>query len=238
MAERLQKYLARSGVASRRAAERLIADGRVRVNGAVVDVAGTTVTEGSDHVELDGRTITPAGTSTSVILHKPRGVVSTAADPQGRRTVVDLVPSGRRLYPVGRLDYDSEGLLLLSDDGDLAFRLTHPRHGVEKEYHVLVQGPVSDSVLERLRSGVPLDGVTAAPADVRLLGQQGGGTWLRFILREGRNRQIRRMAETVGLEVARLIRTRIDGLALDDLAPGAWRRLRVDEVARLRRLGP
>lgn len=238
MAERLQKYLARSGVASRRAAERLIADGRVRVNGAIVDVAGTTVTEGSDQVELDGRTITPAKTSTSVILHKPRGVVSTAADPQGRRTVVDLVSSDRRLYPVGRLDYDSEGLLLLSDDGDLAFRLTHPRHGVEKEYHVLVQGPVRESVLERLRSGVPLDGLTDVPSDVTLLGQQGGGVWLRFILCEGRNRQIRRMAEAVGLEIVRLIRTRIDGLTLDDLAPGVWRYLRIDEVARLRRLSP
>ena len=234
--ERLQKYLARSGAASRRAAERLIAAGRVRVNGAVVELPGTLVTEGVDHVELDGRTIVPAGTPTTVVLHKPRGVVSTVADPQGRRTVVELVPSGKRLYPVGRLDYDSEGLLLLTDDGDLAFRLTHPRHRVEKEYHVLVQGEIRGGVLARLRRGVPLDGERVAPADVTLLGQQGGDSWLRFVLHEGRNRQIRRMAESVEVEIVRLIRTRIDGLELDKLAPGAWRELGSDEVARLRGL--
>jgi len=234
--ERLQKYLARGGALSRRAAERLIAVGRVRVNGTVVERPGTLVSEGTDRVEIDGRTIAPAGAPTTVALHKPRGVVSTVADPEGRRTVVELVPSSKRLYPVGRLDYDSEGLLLLTDDGDLAFRVTHPRHGVEKEYHVLVRGSIRDSVLERLRSGLPLDGERVVPAHVTLLGQERGGTWLRFVLHQGRNRQIRRMAEVVQVEILRLIRTRIDGLVLDRLAPGAWRRLRGDEVARLRGL--
>jgi len=134
------------------------------------------------------------------------------------------------------LDYDSEGLLLLTDDGDLAFRLTHPRHGVEKEYHVLVRGSIRDSVLERLRRGLPLDGERVVPAHVTLLGQERGGTWLRFVLHQGRNRQIRRMAEVVQVEILRLVRTRIDGLELDRLAPGAWRRLRGDEVAQLRGL--
>ena len=232
--ERLQKYLARSGVASRRAAERLIVEGRVRVNEELVDTPGTSVVAGRDRVEVDGCEVVPREALRYVVLHKPRGVVSTASDPRGRPTVVDLIRAEERLYPVGRLDWDSEGLLILTNDGDLAFRLTHPRHAVEKEYRVLVSGEVSEQALSRLRTGVPLDGSLTAPAEVVIAAREGGSSWLRIVLHEGRNRQIRRMVEQVGLRVARLIRTRVGSLQLGSLGPGEWRDLRPSEVARLR----
>ena len=234
MAERLQKYLARSGVASRRAAEQLILARRVRVNGQVVDRLGTSVEAGRDQVELDGRVIAGPERHRYVALHKPTGVLSTAADPRGRRTVVDLVGSDARLYPVGRLDYDSEGLIILTNDGDLALRLSHPRHSVEKEYRVLIRGELGEHELNRLRHGVLLDGVMTAPAVVERAPSPDGGRWLRFVLHEGRNRQVRRMAGTVGVEVVRLIRTRIGPLTLGTLAPGRWRDLGAGEVASLR----
>ena len=231
--ERLQKYLARCGVASRRASEQIIAGGRVRVNGAIAAELGTTVDPEHDRVELDGRAVLPPVAHTYVMLNKPIGVVSTANDPEGRRTVLDLVNAEARLYPVGRLDYDSEGLILLTDDGDLAMRLTHPRHTVEKEYHALLTGDVTDAALARLRAGVPLDGRPTSPARVERIEAHYDGTWVRFTLREGRNRQVRRMAEAVGLGVARLIRVRVGPLRLRDLAPGAWRFLDTTEVAAL-----
>ena len=148
--ERLQKYLARCGVASRRASEQIITSGRVRVNGQPADQLGTSVDPDRDRVEVDGRAVRPPATLSYVLLHKPIGVVSTASDPRGRRTVLDLVPGDARLFSVGRLDYDSEGLILLTDDGDLAMQLTHPRHSVEKEYRALLRGEVTDAVLQRL----------------------------------------------------------------------------------------
>jgi 23S rRNA pseudouridine2605 synthase len=231
--ERLQKYLARCGVASRRTSEQIIVGGRVRVNGQVAAELGTTVDPGTDRVEVDGRVIAPPTGHTYVLLNKPIGVVSTASDPQGRRTVLDLVETDARLYPVGRLDYDSEGLILLTDDGDLALRLTHPRHTVEKEYAALLTGDVTDAALTRLRDGVPLDGRATVPARVERGDSGPDGTWVRITIREGRNRQIRRMAEYVGLGVNRLIRVRIGPLRLGTLPPGSWRMLSTAEVAAL-----
>jgi 23S rRNA pseudouridine2605 synthase len=232
--ERLQKYLARCGVASRRASEQIIVGGRVRVNGERADELGTTVDPDRDRIEVDGRRVQPPATRSYVALHKPIGVVSTASDPRGRRTVVDLVPGSARLFPVGRLDYDSEGLILLTDDGDLALHLTHPRHNVEREYRALLGGDVTDAILERLSSGIELDGKPTAPATFERLEMHPDGTWVRVVLHEGRNRQIRRMVEAVGLKVVRLVRVRVGSLRLGSLAPGDWRQLSTAEVAALR----
>jgi 23S rRNA pseudouridine2605 synthase len=236
--ERLQKYLARCGVASRRASESIILAGRVRVNGDVVSELGTTIDPNLDQVVLDGTPVLAPVTQTYIAVNKPSGVVSTASDPQGRRTVVDLVNDpDRRLYPVGRLDYDSEGLIVLTDDGDLALKLTHPRHAVEKEYRAFIRGDVPDRVLGQLSRGVDLDGRRTAPAQFTVDERREVGTWVRVVLHEGRNRQIRRMAATVGLEVVRLIRVRIGTLLLGDLPTGSWRHLRAEEVAALQRNG-
>lgn len=232
--ERLQKYLARCGVASRRASEQIITSGRVRVNGQPADQLGASVDPDRDRVEVDGRAVRPPATLSYVALHKPIGVVSTANDPRGRRTVLDLVPGDARLFSVGRLDYDSEGLILLTDDGDLAMQLTHPRHSVEKEYRALLRGEVTDAVLQRLSAGIELDGKRTAPATFERLETHPDGVWVRVVLHQGRNRQIRRMVEAVGLDVVRLVRVRVGSLQLGGLAPGAWRRLSAAEVAALR----
>jgi 23S rRNA pseudouridine2605 synthase len=234
MRERLQKYLARCGVASRRASERIIIEGRVRVNGSVARELGTTIDPENDRVEVDGQPILPPTALTYVALYKPLGVVSTVSDPQGRPTVLDYVDLPARLYPVGRLDYDSEGLIVLTDDGDLALYLTHPRHIVEKEYHAFVRGDVSDAVLRHLARGVDLDGSITAPATFERLDELPDGVWVRVVLREGRNRQIRRMAETVGLDVQRLVRVRTGSLHLGPLLPGTWRRLQPSDIDALR----
>ena len=232
--ERLQKYLARCGVASRRASETIILAGRVRVNGQVAAELGTTVDPDEDRVSVDGQVVQPPRRQTSIALNKPTGVVSTVSDPQGRRTVLDLVADlDARLYPVGRLDYDSEGLIVLTDDGDLAMQLTHPRHDVEKEYHAFVRGDVTDRVLRQLSDGVELDGRLTAPARFSIIERREAGTWVRVVLHEGRNRQIRRMAATVGLDIVRLIRVRIGSLRLGDLPSGAWRHLSPADLAAL-----
>jgi 23S rRNA pseudouridine2605 synthase len=232
--ERLQKYLARCGVASRRASEQIIASGRVRVNGRPAVELGTSVDPERDRVEVDGRAIRPPAAYSYVALHKPIGVVATASDPRGRRTVLDLVPDDARLFPVGRLDYDSEGLIVLTDDGDLAMRLTHPRHSVEKEYRALLRGEVTDAILRRLSGGIELDGKRTAPSTFKRLESHPDGVWVRVVLHEGRNRQIRRMVEAVGLEVVRLVRVRVGSLELGSLPAGGWRRLSAAEVAALR----
>ena len=234
MAERLHKYLARCGVTSRRAAEQWIAAGRVKVNGEVVDRLGVVVELGRDRVEVDGRVVEEPTALRHVILNKPPGILSAAVDRRGRRTVVDIVPSDVRLFPVGRLDLASEGLILLTNDGDLAWRLTHPRHAVEKEYRVMLSRRPNQPALDRLRRGVPLDGVPTAPAQVDVLEGVPGAWWVRVVLREGRYRQIRKMMEALDLRVERLIRVRIGPISLGDLAAGAWRPLRADEVGALR----
>ena len=227
---RLQKVLAQAGLGSRRVSEDLIERGRVRVNGERA-VLGRRVDPETDVIEVDGAQIGVKAGLVHVLLNKPRGVVTTASDPQGRPTVVELVPSDTRLFPVGRLDVDTEGLLLLTNDGDLTHRLTHPSFGVEKEYLAEVEGVPSRGAIRRLREGVELEDGLTAPAKV----SQVSDTVLRLTIHEGRNRQVRRMCEAVGHPVVRLVRTRIGPLAERSLAPGAWRALTQDEVRALER---
>ena len=224
---RLAKYLAHGGVASRRAAEELIAAGRVTVGGEVVTDPARDVDEGSG-IAVDGRPVAPEPREVWA-LHKPAGVVSTAREPGRRRAVTDLIDSERRLYPVGRLDADSTGLILLSNDGELANRLTHPRYGVPKTYRVELRRPPSERELEQLRRGVRLEDGPTAPAAVERRGERE----VEITLREGRKRQVKRMAEAVGNRVESLRRVRIGGLALGDLASGESRRLGEDEVREL-----
>jgi 23S rRNA pseudouridine2605 synthase len=225
---RLQKVLAERGYGSRRACEELIAAGRVTVNGAVA-VLGRRIDVDTDVVEVDGHLVPVRPGLVHYLLNKPAGVVSTAADPQGRSTVVGLVPAEPRVYPVGRLDADTEGLLVLTNDGELAHRLTHPSYGVEKEYLAHVEGVPSARALRVLRTGVDLDDGRTAPAQVS---QPQPGV-LRLTIHEGRNRQVRRMCEAVGHPVRRLVRTRFGPLADNRLAPGEWRLLEIDEVRSL-----
>ena len=226
---RLNAYLARAGVASRRGADELIKAGRVRVNGE--PGALNTFVEPGDRVELDGRELAPQRLA-HVLLHKPAGVVTTAHDPQGRPTVVDLVAHESRVVPVGRLDADTTGALLLTNDGALAHRLAHPRYEVEKVYEAEVDGEPADEALRRLREGVELDDGRTAPARVRRLGP----STLELALHEGRKHQVKRMLEAVGHPVRRLHRSRYAGLSLEGLGPGEWRELSPDEVAELRAL--
>ena len=227
---RLARYLAHAGVASRRAAEQIVAEGRVAVDGAVVTDPAWDVDERSD-VTLDGRALAPERHEVHA-LHKPAGVVSTARDTHGRPTVVDLVPSEHRLYPVGRLDADSTGLILLTNDGALANRLSHPRYGVEKVYRAEVSPrPVDHAALRALRDGVKLEDGLTLPARVRQLRP---GV-LEVVLREGRKRQLRRMCEAVGHRVVALRRIAFGPLALGDLPEGGSRRLGEDEVEELRK---
>jgi 23S rRNA pseudouridine2605 synthase len=224
---RLNRYLASAGVGSRRAVDELIRDARVTVNGAVAEL-GTSVGVG-DEVCVDGRPVS-AERQTWVLLHKPAGVVTTASDPQGRRTVLDLVGSSLRLFPVGRLDMDTTGALLLTNDGLLAHRLMHPSHEVDKVYEAEVKGRPDAAALARLRSGIELDDGPTAPAQVRELAP--GRIELR--IHEGRNRQVRRMCEAVGHPVVHLHRSAYAGLTVDGLAPGQWRELEPAELDRLR----
>ena len=224
---RLNAYLARAGVASRRKADDLIKAGRVLVNGEPGQL--NTFVLAADRVEVDGREVGKQRLA-HLLLHKPGGVVTTARDPQGRPTVVQLVPAEPRVVPVGRLDADTTGALLLTNDGALAHRLAHPRYGVEKVYEVEVRGEPSDDVLRRLAEGVELDDGLTAPARARRLGRHR----LELTLHEGRNRQVKRMLETLGHRVTRLHRSGYAGLTLDGLEPGAWRELAPGEVERLR----
>jgi 23S rRNA pseudouridine2605 synthase len=227
---RLNAYLARAGVASRRRADELIKADRVRVNGRPARL--DTFVSPSDRVEVDGRAVEPQRLS-YVLLHKPSGVVTTARDPQGRPTVVDLVLHlDARVVPVGRLDADTTGALLLTNDGELAHRLAHPRYEVDKVYDVEVEGMPTDDALRRLAEGVELEDGRTAPAGVRRLGP----SRLELTLGEGRERQVKRMCEAVGHPVRRLHRPRYATLALDELAPGEWRELTETEVAELRQV--
>lgn len=227
---RLQKVLARAGFGSRRVCDDLIAEGRVTVNGEVAEL-GRRVQVSTDSVEVDG---VPVGVRPGLVhylLNKPAGVISTASDPEGRPTVVDLVPAEPRVFPVGRLDAETEGLLLLTNDGDLAHRLTHPSFGIEKEYLAEVEGTPSRQVLRLLREGVELDDGVTSPARVSLRPPH----LLSLTIHEGRNRQVRRMCAAVGHPVVRLVRVRIGPLVERSLAPGEYRSLTFDEVRSLER---
>jgi len=232
MAEmRVHRALAQAGVASRRAAEKLVAEGRVTVNGDIA-VVGQVVRD-SDVIALDGRRV-QAEPIRTYMLNKPMGVVSTASDPEGRPTVLDGLPDDVRLYPIGRLDIDTTGLLLITNDGDLAHRLMHPRSKVPKTYEALVDGRVSSTLVRALRNGIELDDGPTQPARVEVLDRQApGGTWLRIEITEGRNRQVRRMCEALGHRVRRLVRTRYGGLGLGRLQRGEHRLLTSAELARL-----
>jgi pseudouridine synthase len=221
-------------VAARRKADQLIASGQVLVNGAPA-VAGQQVTPGSDRVTVGGTPVEPVSTPTYLMMNKPVGVLTSVGDDRGRQTVVDNLPAQRpRVFPVGRLDLDSRGLLLLTDDGELAGRLMHPRYHVEKEYRVVVRGQPGDEALRRLSEGMVVRGERFEPAEVKVLDRGEADTRLSMVLREGRKREVRRLWQALGHPVLDLQRVRIDGLELGDLAEGEVRALRSDEVARLK----
>jgi pseudouridine synthase len=240
---RLQKILSTAGVASRRTAEELIAQGRVMVNGRTVTEPGTKADPARDEIKVDGRRIKAPSGRRYILLYKPRGYITTRSDPQRRPTVLDLLTTGgvrEYVYPVGRLDYDSEGLLLLTSDGDLAARLTHPRHGVEREYHVRVRGVPEERQIERLGRGIMVEGRRTAPATVALHkiidAESGPQAVLSVVIREGRNRQVRNMCDAIGHPVVRLRRVRIGPITDDRIRPGEFRDLEPREVAALKRL--
>lgn len=234
MQERLQKIIAQAGIASRRAGEELILAGRVRVNGRVVTELGVKADLHADVIEVDGRRLVGEA-HRYVVLHKPRGVVSTLSDPEGRPTVADLLrPAGTRLYPVGRLDFATSGVLLATNDGDFANGLLHPRGGVPKTYVVKVKGIMSPDDLDRWASGVDLEDGRTLPADVAFLRHEDDKTWIEITLREGRNQQIRRMGEATKYPVMRLARTSFAGVTSEGLRPGQFRDLTAEELRALR----
>jgi len=221
-------------VAARRKADQLIASGQVQVNGTPA-IAGQQVTPGVDQVTVDGRVVEPVSASTYLMMNKPIGVLTSVGDDRGRPTVVDrLAAGGARVFPVGRLDLDSRGLVLLTDDGELAGRLMHPRYHVEKEYRVVVKGRPGEDAFRRLSEGMVVRGERFEPARVRVLDGDGADVRLSMVLREGRKREVRRLWQALGHPVLDLQRVRIDGLELGDLAEGTVRPLRSDEVARLK----
>lgn len=226
--------MAQAGVASRRHSEAMIVAGRVKLNGETVVSLATKVHPDSDVVTVDDRTLEVSAARQCYLLNKPAGYLTTLTDPFGRPTVASLIRDiPERVFPVGRLDRDSEGLLLLTNDGALGNRLMHPRYGFEKEYHVLVKGVPREAALRRLREGVVLDGRTTAKAGVESFRRTESGTWLSIVLHEGRKRQIRRMCDMVGHPVMRLIRVRLGGLADDGLPAGKWRALTHEEIEEL-----
>jgi 23S rRNA pseudouridine2605 synthase len=228
---RLNAYLARAGVASRRKADELIKAGRVTVNGEPGQL--NTFVRSDDRVAVDGRPVEKQRLS-YVLMHKPPGVVTTASDPHARRTVLDLVPAVPRVVPVGRLDADTTGVLLLTNDGELAHRLAHPRYGVEKAYEAEVERELDDEALQRLRDGIELEDGRTAPAGARRLGPRR----VELVLHEGRKHQVKRMLDAVGAPVVQLHRSRYAGLGVDGLAPGEWRELTPAEVEGLRTPSP
>jgi pseudouridine synthase len=234
---RLNKFLSEAGVASRREADRWILEGRVSINRKIVDELGVKVDEDQDVVQVDGKTVKKESRLLYVLLNKPAGYLVTLKDPFHRPTVRDLVPSSLgRLFPVGRLDFESEGALLLTNDGELAFRLTHPRFGVRKTYVAKVRGEPDEKALRRLGRGVFLEGKKTAPAKAALLTASPRSSWLRIELYEGRKREVREMCRAVGHPVLELRRVEFAGLGLKPLKPGEWRHLEPREVRRLKKL--
>jgi pseudouridine synthase len=232
---RLNKFLSEAGVASRREADHLILEGRVRVNGSVVDELGSKVNQGQDLVQVDGRRVANASRAVYVMLNKPAGYLVTLRDPFGRPTIRQLLPATLgRIFPVGRLDLESEGLLFLTNDGELAYRLTHPKFGVRKTYVARVKGEPDRGTLAKLERGVYVEGKKTAPAGVALLSHSPRSSWVRLELYEGRKREVREMCRAVGHDVVELKRTAFGGLTLAKLKPGEWRFLEPGEIRRLR----
>src|SRR5213593_4329817 len=239
MQERLQKIIAHAGVASRREAETMIRGGRVTVNGRVVTELGSKADADADHVKVDGKLITRRETHRYIILYKPKEVMTTVEDPQGRTTVLDLIRGIReRIYPVGRLDFHSEGLVLLTNDGDLAYKVSHPTHGSVKTYHVKVRGVPEERLVDKLRRGITLEGKRTLPCEIARLRTTGksddeGNSWFEVKLREGRTQQIRKMFQAVGHPVSKLRRVAIGPISDPKLTPGVWRELSEKEVKML-----
>jgi 23S rRNA pseudouridine2605 synthase len=236
--ERLQKIISQAGIASRRASEQLMLDGRVTVNGKTVQELGTKADPGVDDIRVDGRRVKVAEHHRYLLLNKPKGYVTTRSDPQRRRTVLDLLRGVKEyVYPVGRLDYDTEGLLLMTNDGDLAARLTHPRHGITRVYEARVLGIPDDHDLDRLAKGIVIDGRRTEHAEVKLLahGRDADESTLQLTIREGRNRQVRNMCDAIGHPVNTLRRVAIGPLRDSKLKVGYWRELTGDEVTRLKK---
>jgi 23S rRNA pseudouridine2605 synthase len=241
--ERLQKIIAHAGFASRREAETMIREGRVTVNGRVVTELGTKADPASDHIKVDGKLITRAETHRYILLYKPKEVMTTVEDPQGRRTVIDLIKGVReRIYPVGRLDFHSEGLILLTNDGDLAFKVSHPQHGSVKTYHVKVRGVPEERLIAKLERGITIDNKRTLPCEIRQMkttgratgrGEDEGNSWYEVKLREGRTQQIRKMFQAVGHPVSKLRRVAIGPLSDPRLGPGDYRELTKTEVKML-----
>src|SRR5215212_7294972 len=237
--ERLQKIIAHAGFASRREAEAMIRDGRITINGRVVTELGTKADPGRDHIKVDGKLITRAEPHRYILLYKPKEVMTTVEDPQGRRTVLDLVRGVReRIYPVGRLDFHSEGLVLLTNDGELAFKVSHPRHGSVKTYHIKVRGVPEERLVEKLRRGITLEGKRTLPCEIAQIkttgrGEDEGNSWYEVKLREGRTQQIRKMFQAIGHPVSKLRRVAIGPLSDPKLTPGVWRELTKQEVQML-----
>jgi 23S rRNA pseudouridine2605 synthase len=230
---RLQKFLAQAGVASRRAAEELIRQGRVEVNGGTAQL-GLSVDPLKDRVRLDGKPVTLRAQRILLAFYKPRGCVTTVSDPQGRRTVLDFLPDfGARIFPVGRLDYDAEGLLLFTNDGELANRLLHPRYGISKVYDVKIKGHPDKKAIEQLRSGVRIEEGVTAPAEVEIIRELPNAAWLRITLHQGWNRQIKRMGLSVGHPVLRIRRIAYGPVRLGTLSPGRHRLLGLDEIRKI-----
>ncbi|MFZ5644139.1 MAG: pseudouridine synthase [Bacillota bacterium] len=235
--ERLHKFMARNGIAARRACEEIIAAGRVKVNGETVTKPGTTIDPQKDTVQVDGRRLKAPEEYIYMMLYKPRGYISAVSDPRGRKTVIDLLEgTTERLYPVGRLDYNSEGLLLLTNDGDFAQKVSHPGHKIPKTYRVRVKGIPTVRNLDILSSGVMLDDGMTAPAQVYIIDEKEGNALLEITISEGRNRQVRRMLEKIGHEVLRLKRTKIGALSLANLRAGETRHLKESEIKSLLKL--
>lgn len=237
--ERLQKIIAHAGFASRREAETMIREGRVTLNGRVVTELGTKADAGHDHIKVDGKLITRAEPHRYILLYKPKEVMTTVEDPQGRRTVIDLVRGVReRIYPVGRLDFHSEGLVLLTNDGDLAFKVSHPKHGSVKTYHVKVRGVPEQRLIEKLERGITIEGKRTLPCEISPMkttghGEDEGNSWFEVRLREGRTQQIRKMFQALGHPVSKLKRVAIGPISDPKLTPGVWRELTKHEVKQL-----
>src|SRR5882724_1300339 len=237
--ERLQKIIAHAGVSSRREAEAMIREGRVTLNGRVVTELGTRADPDRDHIKVDGKLITKAEPHRYILLYKPKEVMTTVEDPQGRRTVIELVRGIReRIYPVGRLDFHSEGLVLLTNDGELAFKVSHPTHGSVKTYSVKVRGVPDERMVEKLRRGITIDGKRTLPCDIERMRTTGkrddeGNSWFEVKLREGRTQQIRKMFKAIGHPVSKLKRVAIGPISDPKLTPGVWRELTRHEVKML-----
>ena len=232
---RLQKFIAECGIASRRNAEKIIESGRVRVNGELVDFMGCVIDPERDVVEIDGRVIKTETKKHYIMLHKPKNYVTTVSDDLGRPTVMELVRDiSARIYPVGRLDFDTTGLLIMTNDGDFANILTHPRHDVNKTYIARIDRPLSEEELERLQRGIDLDGIKTAPAKAENIKRPQKGYEVKITIHEGRNRQVRRMLDAVGVNVMSLKRISVGSLTLGNLPEGKWRRLSDAEINKLR----